>query len=80
MTASLAPLANITVPAQLGYQVPLNGSGDTDPTQTYTVTSDNPRIAASAATGPYWTLSLKHNASSTPGDISFTGSLTFQLF
>ena len=80
MTASLAPLANLTVPAQLGYQVPLNGSGNTDPAQTYTVTSDNPRIAATVATGPYWTLSIQHNASSRPGDISFTGSLTFQLF
>ena len=80
MTASLAPLADIAVPAQLGYQVPLNGSGNTDPTQTYTVTSDNPRIAATVATGPYWTLNIQHNASSTPGDISFTGSLTFQLF
>ncbi len=80
MTASLAPLANVSVPAQLGAPVSLNGSGNTDPTQTYTVTSDNPRIAASVATGPYWTLNVQHNASSVPGDISFAGALTFQLF
>src|SRR4051812_27344759 len=41
MAAFLAPLSNITVPAQLGYQVPLDGSGNIDPAQTYTVTSDN---------------------------------------
>jgi cyclophilin family peptidyl-prolyl cis-trans isomerase len=80
MAASLAPLSNVTVPAQLGDQVSLNGSGNTDPTQTYTVTSDNPRIAASVAQGPYWTLNVQHNASSTAGDISFAGALTFQLF
>jgi cyclophilin family peptidyl-prolyl cis-trans isomerase len=80
MTASLAPLSNISVPAQLGYQVPVNGSGNTTGTQTYTVTSDNPRIAASIAQGPYWTLNVQHNASSQPGDISFAGAMTFQLF
>jgi cyclophilin family peptidyl-prolyl cis-trans isomerase len=80
LTASLAPLSNISVPAQLGYQVPLDGSGNTSGTQTYTVTSDNPRIAASIAQGPFWTLNVQHNASSQPSDISFSGALTFQLF
>jgi cyclophilin family peptidyl-prolyl cis-trans isomerase len=80
MAASLAPLVNVSVPAQLGDQVSLNGSGNTDPTQTYTVTSDNPRVAATIAQGPYWTLNVQHNKSSTPGDIAFAGALTFQLF
>ena len=31
LTASLAPIANVTVPALLGYQLPLDGSGSTDP-------------------------------------------------
>jgi cyclophilin family peptidyl-prolyl cis-trans isomerase len=80
LSASLGPLSNISVPAQLGAQVALDGSGNTDNTQTYTVTSDNPRIAASIAHGPFWTLNVQHNASSQPGDISFSGALTFQLF
>ena len=44
-----------------------------------TVTSSNPDIAASVATGPFWTLGVSFNDSTTPTD-SFTGSLTFQLF
>jgi cyclophilin family peptidyl-prolyl cis-trans isomerase len=80
MTASLAPLPSITVPAQLGDQVALDGSGNGDGTQTYKVSSDNPTIAATIAQGPYWTLNVQHTASATPGDISFAGSLTFQLF
>jgi cyclophilin family peptidyl-prolyl cis-trans isomerase len=80
LTASLAPLSNISVPAQLGFQVSLNGSGNSNPTQTYTVTSDNPKIAATIASGPYWTFNVQHTASSQPGDISFAGALTFQLF
>ena len=28
LTASLAPISNLTVPAQQGYTVPLDGSGD----------------------------------------------------
>jgi cyclophilin family peptidyl-prolyl cis-trans isomerase len=80
MTASLAPLSNLSVPAQLGYQLSLDGSGNTDGRQTYTVTSSNPAIQVSVAQGPYWTLNVSHTASSQPGDISFSGSMTFQLF
>jgi cyclophilin family peptidyl-prolyl cis-trans isomerase len=81
LTASLAPITSISVPAQLGYQVSLNGSGDTTQgtSQTFTVTSDNPRIAATVASGPFWTLNVQHTASS-PTDISFAGALVFQLF
>jgi cyclophilin family peptidyl-prolyl cis-trans isomerase len=82
LAASLAPISNISVPAQLGYQLALNGSGDTTAgtSQTFTVTSDNPRIAATVASGPFWTLNVQHTASSQPGDISFAGALVFQLF
>ena len=83
LTASLAPITNFTVPAGLGYQLPLNGSGNTTPNsyQTYEVTYDNnPKITATIAQGPFWTLNVQHNASSQPGDISFAGKLTFQLF
>ena len=52
LTASLAPITSFTVPAQLGYQLPLDGSGTTDPSQTYTATSSNPDIKVSVAQGP----------------------------
>jgi cyclophilin family peptidyl-prolyl cis-trans isomerase len=80
LSASLAPISNVVVPAQLGYQVPLDGSGDIDPSQTYSVTSDNPDVQVSVAQGPFWTLNVQHMASSQPGDISFAGALVFQLF
>ena len=62
LTASLAPIASFTVPAQLGYQLPLDGSGDTDPSQTYTATSSNPDIKVSVAQGQFWTLTVSHTA------------------
>ena len=31
LTASLQPIADLSVPAQLGYQVVLDGSGNTNP-------------------------------------------------
>ncbi len=78
-TASLAPLAAATVPQFLGLPVPLNGSGTTD-AQTFSVTSSSPTITASVVQGEFLTLSVSHTASSTPGDISFAGQMTFQLF
>jgi cyclophilin family peptidyl-prolyl cis-trans isomerase len=80
LTAGLAPIGDISVPALLGYQVPLDGSSSTAAFQTFTVSSDNPDIPASIAQGPFWTLRVTHTASSTPGDVSFSGALTFQLF
>jgi cyclophilin family peptidyl-prolyl cis-trans isomerase len=79
LTASLQAIPEVAVPALQGTSVPLlASSGATDP-QTYTVTSSNPDIMASVASGPFWTLGVSFNDSSTPTD-SFTGSLTFQLF
>jgi cyclophilin family peptidyl-prolyl cis-trans isomerase len=81
MTASLAPISDLTsVPAKMGFQVPLDGSGTTSPSQTFTATSDNPNIQVSIAQGPFWTITVSHQASST-GDVSFTNApMTFQLF
>ena len=80
MTASLAPLTNITVPSQMGFQQPLNGSGNTNGTQTYTVSSDNPDIAATVAQGQFWTLLVSH-APANSTDITINNEpLTFQFF
>jgi cyclophilin family peptidyl-prolyl cis-trans isomerase len=80
LSASLAPIPNVIVPTQMGYQAPLDGSANLDPSQSYTVTSDNPDIQVSVAQGQFWTLNVEHTASTTPGDISFSGPITFQLF
>ena len=78
--AALAPISTVTVPATLGYQVPLNGSAANAP-QTFTVTSSNPDIPATVATGEFLTLNITHTAASgNPNDISFSGPITFQLF
>jgi cyclophilin family peptidyl-prolyl cis-trans isomerase len=80
LTASLATLNNITVPAQMGYQVLLDGSGATGTSQqTFTVTSSNPDIGASIAQGKYFSVDVSHTAASS-SDISFTGTLVMQLF
>jgi cyclophilin family peptidyl-prolyl cis-trans isomerase len=80
LTASLQPIASFSVPAQMGYQLPLDGSGDTDPSQTYTATSSNPNIKVSVAQGPFWTLTVSHTAANS-SDVTFTNApMTFQLF
>ena len=80
LAASLAPIASFGVPAQLGYQLPLNGSGDTDPSQTYAATSTNPDIKVSVAQGQFWTVTVSHTAASS-GDVTINNeSMTFQLF
>jgi cyclophilin family peptidyl-prolyl cis-trans isomerase len=81
MTASLAPISNLTVPTQQGYTLPLNGSGTTD-AQTFTVTSSNPDIPVNIVSGPFWTVNVDYPGTSSPNPPSnpFTGSLTFQLF
>ena len=80
LTASLAPIASFSVPAQMGYQLALDGSGTKDD-QTFTATSSNPNIIVSVAQGPFWTIKVSHQADSTPGDITFSNQpMTFQLF
>jgi cyclophilin family peptidyl-prolyl cis-trans isomerase len=77
LPATLMPIANVTVPQFLGYQVPLDG-GSGNP-QTYTVTSDNPNIVATVAQGKFLTIDVTH-ASSGANDPAFAGTLVFQLF
>ena len=80
LAVALAPIAAVTVPATLGYQVPLNGSANPAP-QTYTVTSSNPDVKATVAQGQFLTFTVSHNAATgVAGDVSFTGNITLQLF
>lgn len=78
LMASLAPISNLTVPAQQGYTVPLDGSGTTD-AQTFTVTSSNPDIAANIVSGPFWTVDVQYTDPSNSAN-DFSGPLVFQLF
>lgn len=79
LTAALAPISNITVPALLGHQVTLDGTGTTS-NQTFTATSSNPDIKVSVASGPYWTLTVNHTAANS-SDVTITNEqMTFQLF
>jgi cyclophilin family peptidyl-prolyl cis-trans isomerase len=81
LTASLAAIGPVNVPSSLGYQVPLNGSGTTD-AQTFTVTSSNPDIKATVATGKFLTFNVSHTpASGQPTDPTITNQpFTMQLF
>jgi cyclophilin family peptidyl-prolyl cis-trans isomerase len=80
LLASLATIEPVTVPALMGYQLPLDGSGTTDG-QTFNATSSNPDITVSVAQGPFWTIKVSHQASTTPGDVTFTDQpMIFQLF
>jgi cyclophilin family peptidyl-prolyl cis-trans isomerase len=80
MTASLAQIDNLTVPAQLGYQVPLNGSGSNNPTQSFTATSSNPDIKVSIAQGQFWTLTVSHQPANSSDVTINNETMTFQLF
>ncbi len=80
LTASLATIEPVTVPALLGYQLPLDGSGTTD-LQTFTATSSNPNIKVSVAQGQFWTLTVSHTAAPNTSDVTINNeSMTFQLF
>lgn len=79
LNASLAPIPNVTVPATLGYQVSLDGSASGATSQTYSVTSTNPNIKATVATGQFVTLHITHTSSG-QGDPNIDGDVTFQLF
>ena len=61
LPAALAPIANLTVPSQQGYELPLDGSGAADD-QTFTIkqTSGSPDISASIAQGPFWTINVQY--------------------
>ncbi|WP_435010986.1 peptidylprolyl isomerase [Tundrisphaera lichenicola] len=77
MTASISPIAGISVPQFQGYQVPVLAG--TSHAQTFTVTSDNPGVKASMAQGNFWSITVSHTSSGT-GDIDVNGTMVFQLF
>lgn len=79
LAAAIAAIPDVTVPAQIGYQVPVNGSASGATQQTFTVTSSNPDIKASVAKGQFVTVNVTHTASSS-ADTSFSGAFTYQLF
>lgn len=79
LAAFLAPIAAVSSPQFIGYQVALDGSASGSATQTYTVTSSNKDVAAAVTTGQFLTVNVTHTAASS-SDISFTGSTTYQLF
>ena len=79
LTATLQPIANLTVPAQQGYTLPVLANAGTTDDQTYTVTSSNPNIAVSIAEGPFFTVGVSYTDPSNSAN-DFTGNLTFDLF
>jgi cyclophilin family peptidyl-prolyl cis-trans isomerase len=79
LTASLAPIAAITAPAALGYQVPLNGSGSGAISQSYTASSSNPDVKVTVATGQFLTIHVTHTSSGGT-DPTINGDMVFQLF
>ncbi len=76
LLATLVALPNITVPADLGRPVVLEGG---TANQTYAATSDNANVRASVLRGQFLRIDVNH-ASSGAGDPAFSGALTFQLF
>ncbi len=80
LSASLAPIPNVTVPALLGYQQPLDGNGTTDPSQTFTATSSNPDIKVTVAQGQFWTVTVSHTPANSSDVTINNESMTFQLF
>jgi cyclophilin family peptidyl-prolyl cis-trans isomerase len=78
-SATLQPISPITVPAKQGYTVPLLAATGATAAQTYTVTSSNPNIAASIATGPFWNVGVSYTDPANAAN-DFSGTLTFQLF
>jgi hypothetical protein len=59
LAATLQAIAPVTVPALQGDTIPLLANTGATTAQTFTVTSSNPDIAASIATGPFWTLGTR---------------------
>jgi cyclophilin family peptidyl-prolyl cis-trans isomerase len=81
LTASLGPIANLTVPAQQGYTLPLDGSGTTD-AQNFTISrvSGSPDLSARVAPpAVFWTIDVQYTD---PNDSAnnFSGPLVFQIF
>jgi cyclophilin family peptidyl-prolyl cis-trans isomerase len=81
LAAALNSISPVSVPASMGYQVPLDGSASGATSQTFSVTSSNPDIKVSVAQGPFMTINITHTpASGQPTDPTINGSITYQLF
>ena len=80
LTVSLQPISDQSVPSQLGYQLPLDGSAGSAATQTFTATSSNPNIKVSVAQGPFWTITVSHQAANASDITIDHETMTFQLF
>ena len=80
LLASLAPIANLSAPAQQGYALPLDGSGTAD-AQTFSITrtSGSADISASIPQGPFWTINVQYTDPTNAAN-DFSGPLVFQLF
>src|SRR5690606_29490723 len=75
------PIADVSVPANLGSQVPLDGSASGAADQNFTVTSSNPNIGATVADGKFMTITVTHLPDpNSPNDILINGPITYQLF
>lgn len=77
LAATIGPLGPLTIPATVGFQLPLDGGAGG--AQTYTVSSSNPDVKATVARGKFLTIGVTHSSSGAT-DPAFAGSLTFQLF
>jgi cyclophilin family peptidyl-prolyl cis-trans isomerase len=78
-SASIQPIANLSVPSLQGYTLPLLADSNQTDAQTYTVTSSNPEVAATVATGPFWNVGVNYTDPSNSAN-DFKGTLVFQLF
>ncbi len=76
MVASIGPIDDLAVPANLGQVIPLDGG---DEVQSFSVSSDNPNVSASIIDGTFLSIDVSHESSGTD-DPAFSGTLTFQLF
>lgn len=76
LVALLNPIPNLSVAADLGRVVPLEGGTEA---QQFSVTSSNPNIGVSVVKGSFLSVDVSHTSSGV-GDPAFSGTMTFQLF
>ena len=80
MTASLAPIGDVSAPAGQGYQLTLDGSAGGATDQIFTATSDNPNIKVAVADGQFWTINVQHLSSGAGDPTIINEPMTFQFF
>ena len=80
LLASLAPIANFSVPAQQGYALPLDGSGTADcPDLQHHPDLRHRRHQREHPDGPFWTINVQYTDPTNAAN-GFSGALVFQLF